>query len=592
MKEPAHRLEEGRAVRELPPTSAVARPAGARLARLVRVARGASVVRFARVLFVAWLVACLVPGAARAQTVTGIVLDARTESPLSGVLVSLLDPDDRRAAATLTDETGSFSLEPGRFGRFRIRAERIGLQTLTSGAFELFTTVPREERILMADRAIEIAGLVVDSRIEQCRLDPGNAMRIQRWWQEVRTALDVSSVVQSEGLAHFQVERYEREWDEDLDRVLSQVRHAEVGLSSRPFVSAEAAFLAEGGFIQGSLEGEREYYAPDADVLLSDIFLSRHCFSVTSHDDDDLLGLSFEPTRDDVPDIHGTLWVDTTTAELQSLDFRYSETDDEPDSESGGFVAFEYLSSGAWIVREWYIRMPRLARDAWSSRIELVGYVDVGGTASPLEATTRAPAEGGAVGAVRGVVYDSVGDRRLQGATVSVFGTALSAITDARGEFVLPVVPAGEQRLTFSHPDPRAWGLGAPLVSVDVKPRLTSDVTLAVPGFRRVAGVVCQGGGLRAEAVLVVEIQSSDGVAMEDVPLVLSWPGGGSDEPAPPVRREGRTGPGGRFVSCTIPSEKPVSVDLRIEGRLIRGFDVTMPFEAVVYRRVQVPVTG
>lgn len=524
-----------------------------------------------------------------AQTVTGTVVEADGSVPLSGVLVSLIDSDGERVAATLSDQDGSFSLDAGRFGRFRLRAERIGLQSNTSETFDLFSTDPREERISMGQRAIVIDGLVVDSRVEQCRLDRDNAVQIQRWWQEIRTALDVSSAVQTEGLARVQVERYERAWTSDLSRVVSEAEHAEVGLSSRPFVSAGADFLAEGGFVQGALEGEREYYAPDADVLLSDVFLARHCFSLASHYDDELLGLAFEPTEEGVPDVRGTLWVDTTTAELQTLDFRYANLDDVPDNESGGFVSFEYRPSGAWIVQEWYIRMPRLARRPSGEGIVLAGYVDVGGRAVALEATSSRLDPDGGIGAVRGVVFDSVAGRPLAGATVSILGTGQSVLTDDAGEFIFPSVAAGEHRLTFSHPELAAWGLGASLVPVEVDEHRTADVDLGVPGFRTVASAVCQGSGLGAEAVLVGNIVRADGVGMGGVSVMATWPPRDGDRGDDPRRHDTRTDPDGRFVACTLPAQIPVAVDMHIDGVLVRAFEVTIPMERVVYRRVQVP---
>lgn len=527
------------------------------------------------------------PSPAIAQAVRGTVRDAERSRPLSGVLVSLLDPDGERVAATLSDDRGRYSLDVGRFGRFRLRAERIGLGTSTSQTFDLFSTRPLERDIVMGQRAIEIEGLVVDSRVEQCRLDRDNAVQIQRWWQEVRTALDVSAVVQTRGLAEFRVERFERRWTSSLSRVVGEARHTELGRSSSPFVSVDAEFLAERGYVQGDAEGSWDYFAPDAEVLLSDVFLARHCFSLVDHDDDALLGLAFEPTRDDVVDISGTLWVDTTTAELQSLEFRYAEQEGVPENESGGFVAFEYLPSGAWIVPEWYIRMPSLARDR-RGRLDVVGYVDVGGRATPLEPQVEAPLDPSAIGSISGVVYDNVGERGLGGATVSILGTDLTTVTDDDGGFGFLSVPVGERRLTFSHPEPEAWGLGPPLVSVEVRELRTTETRLEVPSFRRVAAVLCRGSGLQSRAVLAGDVVGADGAGLGQAVVVLTWPG--EEDDAPPARRELRPDADGHFVACAIPPETVIRVDVRIDGSLIRGFEISVPEERIAYRRMRLPI--
>jgi hypothetical protein len=539
---------------------------------------------------------------AHAQSIEGLVLDAETEAPLPGVLVSLLDEAGDRVRAVLSDEAGHFRIEVHRFGRYRLRAERIGLTTTTSDAFMVFSTDPVERQLRLDARAVEIAGLVVDSRVTQCRLDGERAIQIQRWWQDVRTALDVSSVISGQGIAQFNVERFEREWDEGLERIVRSQGRQETSVSERPFVSADAAFLSNGGFVQGDLlAGQREYFAPDADVLLSDVFLGDHCFSIREHQDDRWVGLSFEPNRiSDIPDIEGTLWIDTVSAELQSLDFRYASMEGVPDSESGGYVEFEYLPSGAWIVREWYIRMPRLGlrpggRD---HKFELLGYVDVGGTVELREAVSTDRDRLSEVGALRGTVYDSIRGQGLADATVAIIGTRLQALTDIRGEFVLRNVPVGSHRVTFVHDDPMAWGLGSPFRTVDVEAERTSSVYLSLPSFRQTARVVCTGSGAEAETVLLGHIVDEEGLGLQNVRVVLEWLEIRHEEHEFDRAHEVRTGADGRFVVCTVPADAPVSVSVHLEEIAGQGlaktrpafeFEVIAPAGDIVYRRMMIP---
>lgn len=536
-----------------------------------------------------------VPAGAAAQTVTGAVVEAGSAAPLPGVLVSLLDDRGERVRAVLSDTAGRFTLEVGRFGRYRLRAERIGLETTTSQTFDLFSTNPHFQRVLMGERPVLIEGIVVDSRVQQCRLDPARGAQIQRWWQEVRTALDVSTVVQVEGLAQFELERFEREWDAGLRRIVAQDSRTEMNLSNRPFVSEEPQFLADGGFVQGDAMGQREYYAPDAEVLLSDVFLSSHCFSISDErDDQGLVGLAFEPTLDrDVPDITGTLWVDSTTAELQSLDFRYANLTELPENESGGYVSFDYLPSGAWMVRDWYIRMPKLGlRGLNEAELVLLGYIDVGGRVSPLETTSvaAAAAERGAVGGIRGVVHDSIRGRGLAGATVAVIGTRFQTYTDVTGAFMLPNVPVGEHQVTFFHDDPAAWGLGSPFVRVEVSEGRSAEIEMALPGFRRAALIVCSGVGTDAQAVLVGEVVGGDEQALGNIEMEVRWEE--RDRRGVVLRtrtQELRTGSDGRFIACTLPSETLLRVSARVNDRWVDGFEVTLPHHDIVHRRMMVP---
>lgn len=526
------------------------------------------------------------------QSITGTVLDAGTSAPLPGVLVSLLDDGGERVRAVLSDEAGRFRVDVARFGRYRIRAERIGLETTTSETFELFGTSPRVERIVMGERPVMIEGLVVDSRVQQCRIDPERGAQIQRWWQDVRTALDVSTVVQEEGLAQFELERFEREWDPDLRRIVASDSRVEMNLSNRPFVSEDAEFLAQGGFVQGDARGQRQYFAPDAEVLLSSVFLSDHCFALSDERrDEGLVGLAFEPTGGrEMPDITGTIWVDSTTAELQSLDFRYASLDGVPENESGGYVAFEYLASGAWIVGDWYIRMPKLGlRGGGDGRLVLLGYVDVGGRVEPLEATAVSMEDLGAVGTIRGTVYDSIRGRGLADATVAIIGTRFQTRTDQTGAFVLPSVPVGAHQVTFFHDDPAAWGLGSPFLRVEVAEGRSAEVEMALPAFRQASLIVCSGVGADAEAVLVGHLVGGDEQALGNVPMEIRWEA--RDRRGVVLRtytQELTTGSDGRFVACMLPSETPLQASAQLDGFWVDGFEVTLPHHDIVYRKMMV----
>ncbi len=529
-----------------------------------------------------------------AQVVAGVVQDAESEEPLTGVLVSLLDLNGERIRGVLTDDQGSFQFDVGRFGRYSLRAERIGLQTATSSTFDLFGSDPHFERVLMGSRAVEIAGLVVDSRVRQCVNDPAEAVQIQRWWREVRTALDVSSIFQSENATEFEIARYEREWGPDLERTISMSSREEVSVSPRPFVSADADYLADGGFVQGDLRGQREYYAPDADVLLSNVFLAQHCFRVVDHDDNDgWVGLAFEPSRDTKnPEIAGTLWVDSASAELRHLDYRYRNMAELPANESGGYVGFEYLESGAWIVDEWYIRMPKLAeqRQRGELRLVLLGYVDVGGHVELIDPLRQSVVADGEIGSIRGVVHDSIRGGGLSGALVTLLGSRRQTRSGPDGSFMLTRVPVGSQRVTFFHDDPEAWGLGATVAEVEVRSDRTSVVELGLPTFRQAAIAVCMGSGAEAETVLLGKLVDQGGTPLGNVPLVVRWTeasvGGLPSSP----RIEARTGSDGRFVLCRIPAEARVRLSAEIDGRWIEGFEATLPARDIVFRQLMVPM--
>ena len=543
-----------------------------------------------RVTLLATLISLLIAAPLAAQGVRGQVVDESTAAPLTGVLVAILDNQGQRVAAVLTDADGAFTAPVPGPGAYHARAERIGLQSTDSEPFQVEGTAFHSLRIQMADRAVELEGLVVDTRVRSCRVDAVQAPRIQRWWQSVRTALDVSALVQSERMARFRVQQFERRWTADLRSVVSEDTRLRVGFASRPFVSADADRLLEGGFVQGE-EGSREYFAPDADVLLSDGFLQSHCFSVVSDDDNErLVGLHFEPTRDNrSADILGTLWVDTVSAVLDRLQYRYANLNWLPANEAGGEVAFRYLPSGAWIVSDWFIRMPQVgvrreSRGSSSADATVVaGYVDVGGRVRQLTTTTGTRDGVSGTGRLTGEVQDSLRGGPLVGARVVLLGTRFATLTDTDGRFVLEEVPAGEHSVSFFHPVLTEWGVPSPFVDVSVEADETARIRAGVPAFRTAATNACGPGSPAAEAVLTGRVLEA-GSPVAGAEVYAYWESPATSGPTATGEATVVTGSDGRYTLCGAPAEVRLDVTVSVEDRPVASATVTLPLRAFTGR--------
>jgi hypothetical protein len=502
------------------------------------------------------------PGAVSAQGIDGVVTFASTGEPAPGVLVAIYDERGGRVRAELTDATGRFAIDvqPGRYG---LRADRIGLspttvEEITVGAFERVSRT-----VEMVVRPIELEGIVVDTRVRSCRTNSRQAHRVQRWWSEVRTALGVNSALQEEQFGHFLVERFQRVWDADLKEPIATGRRWEVSTSTRPFVSAPADELMERGFVTGRFGLDREYFGPDADVLLSTVFLSAHCFSLDEdRDRRGQIGLRFDPVDDRrVVDIAGTFWVDTTTATLTELDFEYVNLDGPDADDASGRAVFAYLPSGAWIVSDWYIRIPRTGMRGRRNRLATIGYFDGGGSVTPL----NTGAEPQTTGSIRGVVRDEVRGEALEGATVTVLGTEQATVSDDAGRFEITGVPTGERFVSFEHPEVTRWGVDAPPVQVDVSPAAPAEVALRTPAFEEAAFALCLDAGLGARTIIVGAVVNRDGVPLMGVPIRLSYevrsgPGGSVS------RVNLSTDESGRFAVCSVPGPQRVTLSTRVDG--------------------------
>jgi hypothetical protein len=271
----------------------------------------------------------------------------------------------------------------------------------------------------------------------------------------------VQDWTEREGSFRFQMARHERELDWPSEAVISESRSIRSGVSRSPIQSLPAEDLLSEGFIRPSGSGGYDYFGPDASVLLSDLFLDTHCFSLSSDGDrPGEIGLSFEPVnRGRFPDITGTLWLDSETAELGVLEYTYTWSPwPEAYGVAGGEVEFENLPNGAWIVRKWSIRMPIVAADftrtgsRGTSRITVSRIKEVGGEITQYSSLDRTVvSEALPKGVLEGQVWDTPRQEPLAGATVFLSGTSYAAETDSQGEFLLSDLPEGTFSVAFTH---------------------------------------------------------------------------------------------------------------------------------------------
>jgi hypothetical protein len=302
------------------------------------------------------------PAALMGQTVSGHLLEPGSSRPIAGALVVLLDSSGKEVAGALTDASGAYTVRAPGSGSFRLRAQRVAYQSVVSPAFELRDGQTVSRDLVAATIPTRIEGLTVDAR-NPCEIRPGAGRKSAQLWEEVRKALDAAAFTQRESLYRFQVRTFSRKLDPESLRPLpdSAVEHERTAVLDRPFRSAPVERLLQDGFVQTGAD-ETVYYAPDAEVLLSDAFLDEYCFAIaTSGSDSSLVGLAFRPVaKRGPPALRGTLWLDRATRALRYLDYGYARYSLPGGlaSAAAGRIEFEELPTGAWIVRRWTIRMP------------------------------------------------------------------------------------------------------------------------------------------------------------------------------------------------------------------------------------------
>ncbi|HTI06607.1 MAG TPA: carboxypeptidase-like regulatory domain-containing protein [Gemmatimonadales bacterium] len=315
--------------------------------------------RFALLVFAAAAAAIAVarPHDADAQAVRGRLIDSVSRMPLPATLVTLIDEHGTERAQTVSDASGQYLLTAPVAGSYHVRAKRIGFRPLVSPPLQVSGAEPRTYNAAIDPIPIALDEVVVAGD-RQCDVEAGASTAAL--WEEVRAALAAVAWTSRSPVYRYDIVYFER----DLSPGGRQLGHDStwhyVGFQQVPVRSAPPESLATTGYV---ITGESwKYFGPDADALLSDAFLRTHCFEtkIGKGETEGLVGLAFAPARGrKLPDIAGTLWLDRTSAELRHLEFKYTRLPEHVDApQAGGRLEFMRVPTGAWIVRDWSLRMP------------------------------------------------------------------------------------------------------------------------------------------------------------------------------------------------------------------------------------------
>ncbi|MDT8435607.1 MAG: carboxypeptidase-like regulatory domain-containing protein [Gemmatimonadota bacterium] len=323
--------------------------------------RGAPARRIAAVPAAALVFLAAAPAAA--QTVVGTVVEEGSGAPLAATFVVLEDPGGEVRARALTGRDGAFRIGAPGPGRWRLRTERIGFEPGVSPELELAAGEVRTFRFRVATRPVRLDDIAAEDRPRCGRVGVQEAVELQRVWDEARKALSATVWTGLQPHFRFDVVLHSRLLGPDGDPE-GEPTYTEARFYGRhPFRAVPKRDLALGGFVQRR-PGRIAFHAPDAEVLLSDSFVDRHCFRIDRATSAGVrqVGLVFEPVPGGrVTDIEGVMWLDERTAELRRVEFRYVGLDISGDRRRlGGRVEFTRLPAGEWIVRRWWIRTPVL----------------------------------------------------------------------------------------------------------------------------------------------------------------------------------------------------------------------------------------
>jgi hypothetical protein len=468
-----------------------------------------------RAVFIAATLTAILASHASSQTIAGTVVQSDRTTPVRGAVVVATDEHGQGTRA-LSANAGTFLLRLPHAGRYSLRVLRIGFRPSDSPSIDVSEDGTNTVTLIADSSPISLAAVTIRAA-ESCRVHPDTGLLVSRVWEEARTAMMAAQIGPSGAPLEASWMEYDRLLDASGRRVEEQSVRTATHPTTHAFKSVPADSLARYGYVVATAEGTT-FFAPDPGVLLSDQFAGTHCFRLAppAADQQNRIGVEFEPSdeRTGVRDIKGTIWVDTKSNELTSLEFAYTNLPDEAiRAGAGGRVAFLRLPDGAWLVESWDVRFPIVRnRDV----------VRDGGTRRTVYSNDRLELKniqmtGGRVTSVQrrdSTLFESQGPRvALQlterdpsvtgaGAHVTLDGTDYSAIADSHGLAQLRSVLDG---VYVAHIHlPMLDTLGAAPLEREVQARTDGTVdSLRLPTAQDVLERLCTKQSLREGAALL-----------------------------------------------------------------------------------------
>ncbi|HET7460460.1 MAG TPA: carboxypeptidase regulatory-like domain-containing protein, partial [Longimicrobium sp.] len=540
------------------------------------------------------LAVLLSASAAHAQTVQGTFADP-TGGPVAGARAILRDAAGNEVAATHTGPDGAFTLRAPAAGSFVLRVERIGYATTQTGPIALGAGETVRRTLSAAPGRIVLDRIVAESR-SRCVPRPGSGPETATVWSEARKVLGSARESGESTDFRYSVRRFWREVDPPGRTILHDSAASAVLATPSPFVAVPLDRLSRHGYVERAGGGHLHFHAPDARVLLSDAFQARHCFALTPGPDG-LIGLSFTPVSDRVPDVRGTLWLDRATAELRKLEYHYTRVPDLPPEgqDASGWMEFTRLADGRWIVGRWTIRMPVvMAVDTQAlnlrelsvrngRQVRLAGFREEGGEVLAAGPAGGPPALLADPGAITGTVWDSTTAQPLAGATVSAAGHR--ATTDSLGRYLIEDVPAGAYSVTLAAPRLDSLRYHLPPARAEVAAGASTLLPLAVPPSEVVWGAAC-GTPRPGTGAVVGRVRGADGRPAAGARVTVTWSGaqpGGLGAPADS---------GGVYRVCGAPAGVPLTLRVSTRDAAVVMGGVAAAADRPLRQDVELPAVG
>ena len=537
------------------------------------------------------------PGLAFAQIVRGTVSSAVGSGRVAGAVVLLLDSALTTHARTLTSDSGTFVVGAGSPGRFQLKVMRIGFRPTESPVFDLQRDTAI--RVALTDIPVVLPALVMRDR-NDCRLHPDTTaagVATFALWDQARTAIMAASITMEQQAYQFTKLLQLRVYDVKQHALSDIALREAVTQGASPWASLPADQLRRDGYMVQDDSG-LTFWAPDLDVLLSSYFTEEHCFHMAAAPapDSGLVGLEFEPAaRPRHVEIRGTLWLDAASKELRRLRFAYVNLPGvDDDTLLGGHVDFTRLTTGAWILPSWSIRMPTPVRkgvvQAFSSgfgpsttirshgrwRISTDFVRVVGGDVHAVRRSEdddsvlwRRPTGGARITAF---VPNDTGPAPARGAFIRLVGSPFGGNADAQGQVRFERVLPGTYLFEATTPLHDVVEARAERAVVTIHAGALTEGLVRLKPLAIAAAEACQVSRLDRNSGVIAGRVLHDDDPVAKVRVTLQWAGG---DPVTETRDDGY------FRFCNVPVNKLVLVRASHENLMVTTTVTLAPTEIV-----------
>ena len=226
------------------------------------------------------------------------------------------------------------------------------------------------------------------------------------------------------------------------------------------------------------------------------------------------------------------------------------------------------------------------------SRRSVAWFVCAMALATPAGAQTSPPAlaKGSSTAGISGVIFDSLTNAPLVGATVLVSGVSQIAVTSVSGRFAIDSVPVGSHTVTFSTPALDSLGLFALGGQVFVIPGTTVDVEFSTPSFATMWRSLCPNArATQGDSGIVYGsiVNAENELRLQGARVVFAWNdinAGASDVNVSRPVLVAQSDSVGNYYACGLPSDMNLAVEVDAITMSSGETEVLLPASRIVRR--------